>query len=114
MTNSLWALEFRAFLQRKVENMYVNVCWKKNAFCIDTGNHWWNTKDTISVQNQFCFFHAQLIHIKPALSQYIWQSKNFGNGALSYDCKMEKYKNMELLQKKEKLKYEQSLDLFNN
>lgn len=44
----------------------------------------------------------QLIYIKSALSQYIWQSNSFGNGALSYDHKMEEYKNMELLQKKDK------------
>ena len=80
----------------------LNISWKKKAFCIDLGNDKWNTKYTVSVWNQFCFFHAQLIYIKSALSQYIWQSNSFGNGALSHDHKMEEYKNMELLQKKDK------------
>lgn len=46
---------------------------------------------------QFPLFYAQLNHIKPALSQNIWQKD------LSNDHKMEEYKNMELEQKKEKI-----------
>lgn len=45
---------------------------------------------------QFPLFYAQLNHIKPALSQNIWQKY------LSNDHKMEEYKNMKLEQKKRK------------
>lgn len=63
---------------------------------------------------QFPLFHAWLIHIKSAVSQNIWQTKTFGNGILSYDHKMEEHKNVELLQKKEKIKYKQNSNVFNN